>query len=656
MNDLFTNQYLADNQEKLLIKAFELAFFIHPNKNIAVEITSNAFEMWEVLCERQDKRRYYNLKGRLLGNQEIKKQRVKVYMQKEQLLQRLIYNLSEEYELTSSWCKSIDEEGLLICYLKHLLSIILKHNSFSVVVGISRVLHRYSNRETVELYMSLASNRATQDFVNIERESKRHKGKIIDQLKETFADFITCSKSENEERFEPIKDHNKFSFLFRIVEDCLERFKPWATECVKSFNDFTFNDNNPDNEYPVELKRIHSVIHYDCYKQLTASLNLANPKERLEIPLFSLVENQNDKNNTNRRNPPNAIAELKNIPEKLKEVAKRRKKVLAGTLSIIVDRKEKTTFNTITDTYKNFYIEENAEIIEIRNKKDGLLLATHLIMEQEFGDTKKEQNYQIKLEGGQVIKLKISYPENVQTDKGKTLCVGLWYKETHLLRRLRLIVNKLVYKITDPNQNPKILHSFSSLQVAITIAIITITTLLLYFYFNSSKTLLKQEPLTTKEEKNTPKPTISPKELPFSSPSPNPERKEIVKQKNTPKNPKQNNQTLLPTIPPDFSERSGDTVKTLSSIRKIYVKLQNESFQKDIEVFIKANSLIKIVDYITEADAVLQYSSSKKAFLLVNRNNYTLWQKKVVINNNTSKEVIENATSDLLKKIGKSQE
>jgi hypothetical protein len=83
-----------------MLKAFQLAFFIHPNKDIALEIIENAFEMWEVICERQDKRCYYNLKGRLLANQEKKKQRVKVNGLEEQLLQRLIYKLSEDYELT----------------------------------------------------------------------------------------------------------------------------------------------------------------------------------------------------------------------------------------------------------------------------------------------------------------------------------------------------------------------------------------------------------------------------------------------------------------------------------------------------------------------------------------------------------------------------
>ncbi|MBK7995190.1 MAG: hypothetical protein IPK14_17945 [Blastocatellia bacterium] len=71
---------LLNDQEDLLVRAFQLAFFIHPNKDIALEITSNAFEMWEVICERQDKRHYYNLRGRFLANQEKKKQRSKVYM------------------------------------------------------------------------------------------------------------------------------------------------------------------------------------------------------------------------------------------------------------------------------------------------------------------------------------------------------------------------------------------------------------------------------------------------------------------------------------------------------------------------------------------------------------------------------------------------
>lgn len=210
MYNISNNQNLSSSQENLLVKAFQLAFFINPNKDVAIEITGKAFEMWEVICLRQEKRQYYGLKGRLLANQEVKKQRIKVYMQEEQLLQRLIYKLSEEYEMTPNWCKKIDEEGLLICYLKYLLSIILKGNSFSSVVGISRVLHKYSNKEAIDLYMSLAPNRTTQDLANIERESKRYKSKIISQLKTYFCNFIVLSRNENGERFEVIKDPDKF--------------------------------------------------------------------------------------------------------------------------------------------------------------------------------------------------------------------------------------------------------------------------------------------------------------------------------------------------------------------------------------------------------------------------------------------------------------
>lgn len=642
---------LLNDQEDLLVRAFQLAFFIHANKDIALEISSNAFEMWEVICERQDKRQYYNLKGRFLANQEKKKQRSKVYMHEEQLLQRLIYKLSENYELTSVWSKSVDEEGLLVCYLKRLLSMMLKHNSFSAVVGMSRILHKYSNRETVKIYMSLAPNRTTQDVANIERESKRYKSKFFTQLKESFGNFLSVSKHENEERFEIVKDPDKFLSLLELVEDCLDRFKPWATECISSFNDFIFNDDNPDNEYPIELKRIHSVIHYSCYTQLTTTLNLAYPKDRLEIPLFSLTEKLNDKKNSqNRRKPPDATKELSIIPQKLEESAKRRKSTLSGILSIIVDGKEKTVFNLFTEKYKSLQLSENAELIEIRVKENGLLLTTHLITQEIAIKQQKPQNYKIKLEGGQTIDLIISFLENEQTNQEGKISLRIYYKETYFLRILIFMWRKLIYKINNFFQ-PYVVKP----QIAIVLACFILIAFLSYFYFDFGYILLPQKPLTTKEEIKNPKP-ISIKEPPFNisdtSPNFNSSSKpdKLVKEKSLPKISKQNRKTDIPIIPPDFTERGVKQAKRLFAIKKLYIEVQNQEIQADVQDFITQNSTLKITDFIIQADAILQYSEEKKAVFLVSKTGDVLWQREL-LKINFNEDNLINIINELLKEI-----
>lgn len=652
MYRISNNQNSSNSQEDLLAKAFQLAFFINPNKDIALEITSNAFEMWEVICERQDKRRYYSLKGRILGNKERKKRRTKVNMQEEQLLQRLIYKISEEYELDQNWCKTIDEEGLLICYLKRLLSIILKNNSFSTIVGISRVLHKYTNKETVELYMSLSPNRATQDIANIERESKRYKSKLVNQLKDSFNGLISLSKNENEERFTIVKDSNKFNFLFNIVEDSLNRFKPWATECINSFNDFIFNDDNPDNEYAIELRRIHSVIHYNCYTYLTKTLNLDFPKERLEIPLFSLAENINNKNNIDRRNPPNAMAELNAIPKKLEDFAKRRKNFLAGTLSIIVDGKEKALLNLIKENHAHIKISEDSELVEIRNKKDNLLLATHLITEELLINKAKTEIYSIKLEGGQVIQLDLIFGENLSKNDERSIFINVKYIETNLIKKFSLFCKRFIYKIIDfrhLNFQP-----ISALQMFISVLIIVAIIGSLYFYFRKNISTSKQDSIVIKQD-TVPSPTITPQNQKLII-SPAEEKKAVVKEKLTPKQSNKNRGSIeraLPAIPPDFTERGKASVKNLSLVSKIYIKIEEdqEQIQKDIEIFIKENSSLEIVKTRIEADAILQYSSNKKTFLLLNKEANILWQQKLVINKSTPKENINDCIRNLINKI-----
>lgn len=645
----------ANNEKELLQKAFQLAFFIHPHEETAFQITTKAFELWDVICERQDKRRYYNLKGRLLGTQEIRKQRVKVSMQEEQLLQRLICKLSEEYESSSDWHDTVNEEGLLISYLKHLILLVLKHNSFRVMVGISRVLHRYSNREAVKLYTTLAPNRSTQDLANLERESKRYKSRIMTQLKERFGSFITPCCIEQEERFVTVKDPDRFAALFKVVEDCLDRFKPWSTECVKSQEDFIFNDKHPDSEYHIELKRIHSLIHYHCFSWLTSSLALPAAKQRLEIPLFSWAESRNGNNGEagDRRNPPDIGPKLDRLSEKLNDLAKRRKKAASGVLSIIVDGEEKALLNPITESCVRLEITEDAEIIEVRKKKDGLLLATHLITKG-CGDATAPQNYHVRLEAGQEINLVVTFLSHASEDDGPAISIDLWYQETALARVVSLTWQRLIYRITHPTA--AFVYRFFPLTLAMSLAIIVIAGISLYFYLRPAALPARQADLNTNK--------VTPA-LPTATPPPAPDvsghKRDLASQSpladNRPTSPRPRRASPHAT-PPDFSERGSETAATLSSVTYIYIDLPagvgDEKLQEEMESLINASGRLKVS--ASPIDAVLQYSVDKKALILTNKNNVTLWQRKLVNDKGRAEPSLAEIVADLIREIDKEQQ
>jgi len=142
--------------DELVNRAFQLAYFIHRDKTRALRIATDALTKLEVACTAQDKRLYYNPTGRSLGDEpRISKYRTKISMSELHLLERLVYAESEPYERhdeQSDGGNLLDEEDMIIRFIKHLVRIALKRNSFYVTLGLSRLLYNYSTTETMEIY------------------------------------------------------------------------------------------------------------------------------------------------------------------------------------------------------------------------------------------------------------------------------------------------------------------------------------------------------------------------------------------------------------------------------------------------------------------------------------------------------------------------
>ena len=137
-------------------RAFQLAYFIHRERRTAVEIATRALNKLQLAATAQGKRLYYRLTGRA----DARKARSKVSMGEPHLLQRLIYIESEEYERQKE-AASLDPQShsetvparhsdLVVYFIKHLIRITTRRNSFYVTLGLSRLLYNYTTAETME--------------------------------------------------------------------------------------------------------------------------------------------------------------------------------------------------------------------------------------------------------------------------------------------------------------------------------------------------------------------------------------------------------------------------------------------------------------------------------------------------------------------------
>jgi hypothetical protein len=441
-------------------KAFKLAYFINGSKGKAIRIVTEAMNKLEVAATAQFKRLYYT-PARRDHSQTAKAEshRTKVSLSELHLLQRLIYIESESYEREREQLldqDAPDENEMLIHFIKHLVKMTIKRNSFYVTLGISRLLHNYSTAETMEIY-----NVAVQDPERVKDDYyyRSRKGRLIQEMKERFGALINVSRGpRGEERFQT---HDSPEEFVELVCECLDQFSPWNTSCPVpvAFNPIE-NEIRPlafsghHDEDKVEINRIHAILHPDCYGRITRALRLELPARRLDIPYFFLPGGKNDMKRPGkqqRRRPrPLSIDELAAIKGTLAKESARRKTTHAGLLSIIVDGSERARLDLKHANSVNLNLEDGDELIEVRALKEGreTLLASHLLGASEIVDAGASRSSEITLEGGQKLSFIIA---PVISGPADAMHAGLTisYEETRWLPAASLYLQRIWLRLAN---------------------------------------------------------------------------------------------------------------------------------------------------------------------------------------------------------------
>ncbi|MEK7723972.1 MAG: hypothetical protein AAB336_06460 [Acidobacteriota bacterium] len=406
--------------EKWLERAFQLAYFIHGDVEIAKQIAFNAMNKLEVASNAQYKRYYYT--------PEARNSRNKVSMKDLQLLQRLVYVESETFEKEKEFTETATEKDLLIYFVKHLIRITLKRNSFYVTLGLSRILHNYGTNEAMEIYNVVVQD---PERVHDDYYYRSRKGVLMKELKNRFGAKLEIAQvNRGEQRFQTA---GYSEYEAELVKKCLNSFVPWNTnfEFPEKFNpqfetikSLSFEGKNADDEHRVELNRMHVLLNPETFQKVVNALSFPLPDEKLEIPKFNMKKKTDSNEDENGKNPPSlGDDELKKMAKMLEQEAARRKAASCGYFRVLVDGEEVALFDSLKQTSHNFeFDKEFAELIEVYSVENGrdTLLTTYLMGgEDEFAPTS------MLLENGQ----KISFSFN------DSVCeVG--YQETRISRRL----------------------------------------------------------------------------------------------------------------------------------------------------------------------------------------------------------------------------
>ena len=436
---------------EVLNKAYRLAYFLHQDKDVAIRIVTAATLKLNVALAVQSKRLYYVPVGRFSRGESRRTDgiRSKALFSDLHLLQRLLYVESEPYERQKERAAQLappgvraagdpaSEEDLLVYFIKHLVRITTKRNSFYVTLGVSRLLHSYSTLETMEIYNAVIGEpeRVKDDYYYRSR-----KAVLMHEMYQRFGELIrVCRQRRGEERFETQPGTSEQRSLIR---ECLRVFTPWDTDCSVP-SDFdplksviaSLTSRRGADENEVEVNRIHAVLHPKCFERLVAAFGYSAPEERLELPRFYLDQADDESPPRPRSAPADLSAEeLAEINNVLDEQAGRRRRS-AGAMRIIVDGVERGRLNPAEQSSISFSVEEDAEVIEVKtmDSRGELLLATHLLTS--VGRDAPIVS-SIRLEGGQELSLSIT--RRIDANGRAELLVQFGYRETNLLRAVRL--------------------------------------------------------------------------------------------------------------------------------------------------------------------------------------------------------------------------
>lgn len=641
--------------EQALNKAYRLAYFLHQDKATAIRIVAAATLKLNVAMAAQSKRLYYIPVGRFSRGESRRTDgiRNKALFSDLHLLQRLVYVESEPYEREKERAAQVapaSEENLLVYFVKHLVRITTKRNSFYVTLGVSRLLHSYSTLETMELYNAVIGEpeRVKDDYYYRSR-----KAVLMHEMYQRFGQLIRASRQRRgEERFETQPGSNEQRSL---VRECLRLFAPWDTQChvpsdfdpLKSvIASLTSKSSAEENE--VEVNRIHAVLHPQCFERLVAAFGYGPPAERIELPRF-FSDQTNDQPPPQQRNPPADLSaeELAEIDDMLAEQAGRRRRSSPdAVLRIMVDGVERGRLNPAEQSSISFSAAEDAELIEVKTTDvDGeLLLATYLL--NSFAKVAPDEAIvaSIRLEGGQYLSLSISRRAS-DANGGPDFMVTFGYQETDPRKAARLWWQRLSLRL---------IPELGLARLILAGCVVVIICLTSYLAYVRLRTPQRNEPT---QQASSVQPTPVPS-LEVTKPEPIPTASQPVRRAKSDRTPAVAKVTPAPVSNEDAAEdltRSGAVVPDLklSEVKKIYIEMRgdaNELRSKLVESL--GTSGVVVASSADDADAALKIviSQTEVSAMLVNARGTVLWRGPRRYSGETSK-VVSDITNDLFSEI-----
>jgi hypothetical protein len=431
---------------ELLDHAYQTAFFLHRDRAIALDVATRALGRLEVAATSQDRRLRYEPR-------RPSRARNRISYGERHLLQQLVFAESEPHERRRErdGAAPMSEAEGVVFFVKHLVRIASRRNSFYATLGLARVLHDYSTPEARALYETVVQD---PDRVKEDDYWRAAKKRLMAELESRFRARLRVLRTpRGEERFATLPRSER---LAATVDEALAVFTPWDSDCpipprfdprVEDLPDLVSPD--PGEEADVELRRVHAVVHPSCWRRLTAALGLEAPARRLCVPDLGTAPGPDDGARPRAWEPAEeavlATDDRDAVAGSLHADARRRRGIVPGTLLVMVDGEARRRWSLDEAVRIDLQVEARASWLDVV-VEDGArelpLFSCALPADPEESGLDRLRR-SLVAEGGQQVSLDAAFGHG-------SWRIELAFTETRLARRARRAVRRAARRLASP--------------------------------------------------------------------------------------------------------------------------------------------------------------------------------------------------------------
>jgi hypothetical protein len=445
--------------------AYEMAWFIHRNKQIAYVIALEVAYRWEVAppqgqrtLSREQKFQRLVFEVSEYFEKAIEAINVGIADEVEEQVQRLALNtrrleptqqsiktiVRKYHSLLATTAANLEDQAMMMYYLKHLALMAYRHSRVKTAVISTHLLYRYLTSQTMIIYEYLENFLEKPGEVKDTQFYAKARRELLDELKGRFSRLL---------RIEPHRAPNGATTYQITASSATPEQTEFIKECLREFapRDVRRSLSAPDI-FRNKGEFIFQLLYPERFQIVLAEAGLPTSPQPLFWPVFA---------NTKRpagpaspgRTPPLRNREINAALTWLSHAAKRRRRWSGRLLRIVVDGRDAAFLDLNQRHECKLEVSADTSAIEVlaRTEEGDILLAHCMLIEEDFDPALPAPQFIVPLDGGRKIILAVE----PKTD-GAAEQVSIRYQESTFMRTMRK------FRLTKEQLIPRVISEVES--------------------------------------------------------------------------------------------------------------------------------------------------------------------------------------------------